>query len=352
MTYSTTTSGEFILIAVADPVLRPEAEHTAAALTNDSVSVSDPRDIARLAPRASHIIADAETAALVGGLGRRTGVFFVAPDPGPIDYALAMTCHAEQAFVLPAQGHDLLQALGRTPIVEQGTQHLSVAVTGACGGVGASTLAAALGRFAVGESTPVTVVDAVDSSGGLDLLLGVESQPGARWPDLHLGKGVIDPGDLVAALPTTKDGIAVLATPRSTVADPWELKAAEVEHVVASLRGRRGLTVVDAPRGAVPEVDHVVVVTAAEVRPAAAAAQLVAKLAARGQAHSLVLRHRGWSGLSVGDVEHLAKADVLAEIGQIRGLARACEVGGLPRTVPKALSAAAGLLCDRVGWWP
>ncbi|MDK6521577.1 hypothetical protein QP173_09320, partial [Aerococcus urinae] len=72
-------------------------------------------------------------------------------------------------------------------------------------------MAVALAR----EAGADLLVDACPYSGGLDLLTGIENKPGARWPDLAAGTGSVDAADLVRALPTTPDGIAVLSEARS-----------------------------------------------------------------------------------------------------------------------------------------
>lgn len=342
------SSQDFILIAVADEVARPEAAHAAAVTGVEVVTAEDPRDIARLAPRARAVLVCAATAAHVAALGRRTGLFLVAADPGPIDYEAGLRCHAEQAFVLPSQAPELLTALGNKHTQIKPTRHKTIAVTGACGGVGASTLAAALARHAA----PSVLVDGIHGSGGLDLLMGLETVNGARWPDLQLGGGGVDAGNLVQALPATHDGVAVLSAARAGMADPFTLTLDSVDRVLGSLRTRDGLTIVDVPRGVIPgATDHVVVLTAAEVRPVAAAAAMVAQLHADSVPYQLVVRHRGWSGLGVEDVERICHADVSAEIPLIRTLPKSTELGGLPGRLPKGLAQACGLILEEAGWF-
>ncbi|MFP3714611.1 P-loop NTPase [Puerhibacterium sp. TATVAM-FAB25] len=76
-----------------------------------------------------------------------------------------------------------------------------VAVVGACGGAGTSTVAAALAhglRRAAGRGV---LVDLDAPGPGVEVLLGVEGEPGARWPELAAARGEVDGRGLVAALP-------------------------------------------------------------------------------------------------------------------------------------------------------
>lgn len=326
-----------LLIAVGDSALRAEAASTAAASTAEVSTIEDPRDFPRYLPKVDAVLADSLTAGLVEGHPR---VYFLTPDPGPIDYEAALRCHAAAAFILPAQSKELLAALAADthPETQAAAAGLTIAVTGSAGGVGASTLAAALARHA----RAALLVDAAPFSGGLDLLLGMENKPGARWPDLAAGTGTVDPGDLARALPTTPDGIAVLAAARTTSAGATTLSATRRAAILQAACAHPGVVVVDCPPWDIPDAaDHVVVVTAAEVRAAAACAEIIAELRARPQDCSVVLRHRQWSGIDEGDVAKLTHADPVAQLPTVHGLTRAVETGGLPQRLPRPLARAA-----------
>ncbi|AKE38185.1 Helicase/secretion neighborhood CpaE-like protein [Corynebacterium camporealensis] len=336
-----------IAVAVGEELVRAEALHAAAATSAEVIQVEDPRDVARLVQGARAVLVDAAMASLVATLPVRPTVFFVGADPGPLDYEAALRCHADEAFLLPAEAKELLAALGDLHR-RDGQQHggLNIAVTGAGGGVGASTLAAALARH-----TGALLIDAVPNSGGLDLLLGLEAQPGARWPDLNVGDGSIDPADLRTALPSSADGVAVLSAARSTVTGTAEVDPATVHTFIDAVRPFAGVRIVDCPRESIPPAcDHVVVVVAAEVRSAAIATQLLADLRAHKIPASVVLRHRQWSGLSVEEVEKIVHAPVIAQLPNIRGLTRACELGGLPQQLPRALKKVAATVATEAGW--
>lgn len=345
---------DYILVAIADPVLRSEAVHAAAATSLEVVQAEDPRDILRLSTAAGTIVVDSTTSPILGNVDDLAAsastsfqpvVFFAVADPGPINYEAALKCRARQAFILPAESTALLSALGS--VAEQslrgGTERTAlrsrcIAVAGAAGGVGTSTFAAALARTADGA----LLIDADPCSGGIDLLLGVESMPGARWPDLQFGDGTIDPGDLKRALPATADGIVVLSQARSTVAESFRLSSVAVDGIIKAMHADPSLSIVDCPIDAIPhDCQHAVILTAAEVRSAAVAQQAVLKLSSLRIPHSLVLRHRQWSGLNVEDVEKLVHCEVSAQVPTIKGLMRYVETGGLPTRLPGPLAKAA-----------
>ena len=72
-----------------------------------------------------------------------------------------------------------------------GAAALVLGVVGARGGVGASTLAAALAARGARRTASV-LVDLDAAAPGLDLLVGLEDDPGVRWPDLAGAAGAID----------------------------------------------------------------------------------------------------------------------------------------------------------------
>lgn len=346
------TTGDFILVAVGDPALHPEATHVAAATGYAVMDSADPREISRLHTRARAVLVDADIAAHVSTLARRPGVHFLAADPGPVDWRAALTCHAEQAYVLPAQAAELLAELGHADAGPDQPRHGAgdgaatvIAVLGAAGGAGTSTVAAAMARVAAADTgTPVTLIDADGGSGGLDLLLGLEDTPGARWPDLRLGEGAVSAVDLRAALPGTRDGIAVLSAARSTIADPFRLGPDTVSPVLDCLRGAGGTTIVDTtatdPHIALTvldSADQAILLIPAEVRPAAAAARITADLRRTRTSVAGIARHRGWAGLSSDDLEKITQCDIIAELGTIARLARTVELSGLPEQLPRPL---------------
>lgn len=86
-----------------------------------------------------------------------------------------------------------------------------VAVVGASGGLGASTLALAVGRRLAATGPPAVAVDLDLGRGGLEVTAGVEHLPGRRWHDLRQVRGRVPPDLLVPSLPC-EAGCSVLST--------------------------------------------------------------------------------------------------------------------------------------------
>ncbi len=146
-------------------------------------------------------------------------------------------------------------------------------VLGGSGGVGASAFAAALAEAAGGA----TLIDLDPVGGGIDVLLGIEDLPGARWSALHLDGGYLDPAQLAGRLPRLRT-VAVLA---ADVAPPGP---DEVTQVIAAA-SELGTVVLDLPRAPSPvraaALDACalcVVVAAAEVRALVAARSVLRSL--------------------------------------------------------------------------
>lgn len=352
----------FIVVAVADPVLHPEATHVAAATTRAVVDFNDPSQAAELrryAARAAAVLVDTEFAEALAGTRLAASVLFVTSDRTPMDWEAALRCHADEAFILPAQSAEALTRLSEvgdpgTPANAPQAAATCVAVTATAGGAGTSTFAAALARVAAGgQLGPVTLLDADPHSGGIDLLLGIEDVPGGRWPDLELNEdssGLIDAQDLRAALPATADDIAVLSAARSTIDDPFLLSPEQTGRVVASLSSSAGVVVVDlsVAADAMP-CDLVVVIVPAEVRAAAAGARLVRRLRSTKTKYVVVVRRRAWSGLETDDLTRVLGTEPIAEITTAGSLPRDSEIAGLPRRLPATLRGAAEAVLAEVG---
>ncbi|MDO5668497.1 MAG: septum formation initiator [Corynebacterium sp.] len=350
----------FILVAVGDPVIHPEAMHVAAATGHGIVDTMDPREITRLLPRAHSVLIDADTAGHVATLDRRPGIHFLAPDPGPVDWQSALRGHAENAYVLPAQAPELLATLGHASAAGEDRQAVDmgpgtvIAVCGSSGGAGASTLAVAVARVAA-RSHPVTIVDADALSGGLDLLLGLEDDSGVRWPELQLGEGAVAGSDIRAVLPTTGDGIACLSAARSTIADPYRLTPQLLAPVLQALSRESGVTIVDFhPAGPLADVvveasDRVVILIPCEVRPAAAATRLCADFISRRAAVTTIARQRYWAGLSASDVTRITGREVITSLSTLQGIPKLSELGGLPERLPGPLVTTARLVLEDAG---
>lgn len=329
-----------IVVAVADPALHSEAIHIAAATGRKVIDAADDTQLARHAPKAHALLIDDLRAPSLHPQPRGPNVFTVVADTAPV-------ASREDVFALPAQAADVLRSIGALALAPAAhtARGKVVAVLGACGGAGASVLSAALCRVA-GDAT---LIDAHQFSGGLDLLLGLEATPGARWGDIDFtAGGAVSRAEMRGALPATEDDTALLTFPRTTVADPFRLSPEELNAVVHAA-GAEGLTVVDTPLALLPDrCDLVVVVLRPELRAAAAAARIVAECNAAGVANALLLRQSSWASLEPAQVEDTAKAPVIAQVQQIRGLTKQLDQSGLPAKLPRTLTRAAEAVLGEV----
>lgn len=124
--------------------------------------------------------------------------------------------------------------------------HAVLGVLGSSGGLGASTLTAALGLAAARAGGPIVCVDGHLGSGGLDVTACVEHQAGLRWGDLAGAKGEIDGQALVSSLPRCGGARVLGAGPLGSTATPDSV----VRAVLRALRLEAALTLLDLPAGA------------------------------------------------------------------------------------------------------
>lgn len=330
-----TLPGGPIVVAVEDAALHPEAIHLAAATGRQVIDAADSAQLARHAPQAFAVLLDAHRAPTIP---QAPNVFTVGRDIG-----------MPGTFVLPEQAADLLGAIGALAL--GGSQPARtgrvVAVVGASGGAGASVTAAAVCRAAAQHGT-VTLIDANRLSGGLDLLLGIEHEPGARWGEIAVGEGAIAREDIRRALPQTGDQIAVLTFSRAAVGEQYRLGAEELTRVVDAV-ATEGITVVDtSPEMMPPRCDLAVIVLRPELRAAAAASRLVAECNAGGVPHALLVRENSWSALTDAEIEHTTRSRVLGRVRDVRALTQTVERSGLPARLPRHLAHAAKTVLGEV----
>lgn len=240
-----------------------------------------------------------------------------------------------------------------------------LAVVGGCGGAGASVLCGGIAITAARRGRRSLLVDLDPYGGGADLLLGAESAPGLRWPDLAATTGRVSADALHDALPQSA-GVSVLTYARASTemssagaADRWPSagvglrSAGDPDVTAAVLRAARrsgDAVAIDLPRFPAPAsevaceaADLTVVVVPAELRGAAAAARLVPLLRRRTDALGVVVRIPGSAGLSAFAVADALGLPLLAELRFDRGVATALERG-----FPPAASGRGGLsrLCE------
>jgi len=123
------------------------------------------------------------------------------------------------------------------------TAHV-IGVVGGSGGVGASVLTSAIAVRAAQAGLRPVCLDGDRLGGGLDVTLGIEQEPGVRWPDLAGVRGRVDGSELLRRLPSVDD-VSVLSFDR---ARDVQLETGTVEEVLRALRTAVDLVVVDLPR--------------------------------------------------------------------------------------------------------
>ena len=264
------------------------------------------------------------------GLTRRGDVVLVCDsDTGPV-WRLAVEIGAEHVAFLPtaeAWLSDRLADLAEGPP----RRGLVVAVIGGRGGAGASTLAVSLALTSTRQGRRTLLCDADPLGGGIDLLLGAEDAPGLRWPGLLDARGRVAPESLRQALPAVSE-LTVLAWDRG---DPVEVPIPAFRSVLDSAIRGFDLVVMDLPRALGPAADEVLartrrtlLVTTADIRGAASAARVLARLPLVDV--GLIVRGPAPGGLTP---ELVAESLDLPLIGYLRpepGLAEGVERGEPP----------------------
>ncbi len=303
---------DLILSAVA-------AHELAAAVVTDLEQLAGPwRDASVV------LVADDQAERLAGrALAHRDGVFLVGADLERL--STWSTPLSARVIPLPEGAAWLATVLvegssrARAPVV---------AVLGGSGGVGASTLAAALAQLGADRPDGAALVDVDPVGGGIDLLLGAEQAKGWRWPRLNGAEGQL--GDLRQHLPVV-DRVSVVSMARGA---PLDLAREPLAAVVAGLRSWHSLVVLDAGRSLVPAAREAVrlstrqlLVVAGGVRGVAAARQTVAALGL--ERPELVLR-RGPGGLPADLVAEVVGHPVVARLPEERTLPAAAERGEPP----------------------
>lgn len=232
--------------------------------------------------------------------------------------------------------------------------HAVLGVLGSSGGLGASTLTAALGLAAARDSGPVVCVDGHLGSGGLDVTACVEHQAGLRWGDLAGAKGEIDGQALISSLPRCGGARVLSAGPLGSPAPP----APVVRAVLRALRPQAALTLLDLPSDAAGDVfrescDALVLLTGVTARHLADA-QAATALAMRSCPDVwLVVRGgpRG-AGLPEGIAAHL-DLPLLARWPDDARVALDAERGRPPGESPRSrLAGVCETVLSGVALWP
>ncbi|MEY4900108.1 MAG: hypothetical protein RI895_530 [Actinomycetota bacterium] len=166
-------------------------------------------------------------------------VLVVIGATGPETWRFAAKLSANHIAVIP-DSRDWLVAHLSAPVTKKG---LCVAIIPGAGGAGASLLSVGLAFHARQLFSDVVLADLDESSAGLDIVLGIETQPGMRWQDFYALTGSISGSDILRGLPA-RDGVALLTYNDSKLAS----EKFAPEAIIEQLRGVSGLVIIDFPR--------------------------------------------------------------------------------------------------------
>ncbi|MET7768223.1 septum site-determining protein Ssd [Nocardia sp. NPDC005366] len=328
------------LVLIGDPRLRAEVRRIAAAAER----LLDEREL----PVGRHTWASAPVVILdtpaakacaEAGYLRRIGVVLVTEgEPELADWQCAAAVGVEQVIALPGAAVGLIEKFAEHGEYRAG-DGVVVAIAGAGGGAGASVLAAATAlRSAAERFRSVTVlVDGAPLGGGLDLLLGIETVPGLRWPDLVVEDGRVSAAALHDALPAAAPGLSVLACGRGGAGRlPGEIGAAAVHAVIEAGRAAGDLVICDVSGERGPHADRmldcadlVVLVVPAHLRAVAAAESVATHIRHRNPNQGLIVRGPAPGGLRGAEVAELLDLPLLAAVRAEAGLPARLERGGL-----------------------
>jgi len=282
------------------------------------------------------------------GLPRRDAVVLVATEPASKSlWERAVEVGAERVLELPGAESWLVSALADATEAPAPTTGRALAVIGGRGGAGASVFVAAVGLTALRTGQSALLIDCDPLGGGLDLVLGAESEQGLRWPDMHLRAGRVAASSLHDALPSRTRGtsrLTVLSGARKGVAPAPDAVAAVLE------AGRRaGETVVcDLPRTLDPaaqavlsRADLTVIVVPGEVRACVSARLLAERLTDLGTQPQLVVRGPSPGALHPSQVAKAVNIPLLTAMRPEPHLAHALDRGDFTPRPRGPLAAAA-----------
>jgi hypothetical protein len=175
------------------------------------------------------------------------------------------------------------------------------------------------------------LVDGAHTGAGVDVLLGIEEEPGLRWADLSEARGEVDPDRLLDLLPQwcgarvlSADRVRALARPDDVEPD-----------VLRALATACDLVVLDLPAGRAPlraaACHALVVVARCDTLSVAGAQSLVAGLdGAPSPAAGLVCRGPAVGRLLPHDVAVASGLELWGELVTDRTLEQAVEAGAGP----------------------
>jgi len=255
----------------------------------------------------------------------------------------ALALGAEHVVALP-EGDGWLAEHWTVLRDESASMGRLLAVAGACGGAGASSLTVGLATAAAHRGSRVLVIDGDFLGGGIDLLLGAEAAVGPRWPELSGVSGRLNAQTLAPSLPSAH-GVTLISAARQgdsrPSTDAWQSILAFGQHNFDLTIADLGRPLAQHPELWWTEQDRPQLwcLVPSRIRPIAAAAtllhhwgdswpgvELIARQCDRGIATADVARALGRSVL--GTVPSDASVQSASELGEqaTGAFAKACAV--------------------------
>lgn len=205
------------------------------------------------------------------------------------------------------------------------TRTRTLAVTGALGGCGATTLTLLLARALAAQGEHVAVVDA-DPAGGLGLHLGDGLGPGLVWADLPAEETAFRPTHLTRALPLWRGCRVLTGDGRGGPEAPGRLAP-----VLDALALEQDLILVDLPRTWPPPPGAETLLLAGRDLRSAVAAQVRAARVTSGawgplEGPGLVVRQLG-EDLCESELATFTGCTVIGRLPEDRGVRRRAALG-------------------------
>ena len=337
-----------VLTLLADPELADSTDRVAAAVGLRALRIQAPNRKSWISAAAAVIDEDGARRCARAGMPRRDGVFVLGTsDPSPSLWEAAIEVGAQQLVVVPAQEAELVRHLSEAAEAGNTASRRGrvIAVAAGRGGGGASVFAAALAQSAGAQSVGggALLVDLDPCGGGIDLLMGTETTPGLRWPELADASGRLSWTAVREGLPRSRD-VSVLSCTRIY----HEIEAGAAAAIVGAGR-RGGATVVcDIPRSlttaavcALEMADLVAIVTSCDVRGAAATSAVAGVIRSVNPNVGLVVRGPAPGGLRAGQAAEIAAVPLLATMRPEPMLDRQLEQRGMRLAYRSPLATAA-----------
>lgn len=308
-----------VLLCARDPAVVEAVEVSAAALEVPLRVAHHPDEVRVAWPEAALRLVSTEVGARWSGVA--PGLAYVV-GASHQDLARCSAGLGLPVLPLPDDGGHLAKAM-TAAVRREVTRGQVLALVGASGGLGVSTLAASLALVAAADGQRALAVDLAQGGGGLDLLVGAETEAGVRWPDLTHARGEL--GELFSGLPAV-DGAAVLAQGRESAGLP---PPQAVAAAVGALKRTADLVVVDSGREApAVEAEQVLLMVGADVRSVASARMLAESRAVTPT--GLVVRQGPGRGIPADVVARSLGVPCVGIIGHAKALPRLAELGMAP----------------------